>query len=198
MPDDVNELNVPGPPPDPAPPLPDPAPAAIPAPQPRAGIFWWVAISIIVADQITKALVNNAVGYFESKTIIPGFLDLAHVRNEGVAFGLFNSMDLQNKWIFTTFLALLALAGITIYARQIRPSERLARLGLSMILGGAIGNLIDRVRQGYVLDFVDVYFGDWHFWAFNVADAAVFIGAVLVFVDLLLLRSHVSDPVSPR
>lgn len=62
MPDDVNELNVPGPPPDPAPPLPDPvAPAAIPAPQPRAGIFWWVAISIIVADQITKALVNNAV-----------------------------------------------------------------------------------------------------------------------------------------
>ena len=194
MPDDVNELNVPGPPPDPAEPV---VSASIPAPQRRtSGIYWWVAIGIIASDQITKALVNNAIGYFEeSKTIIPGFLDLAHVRNEGVAFGLFNSMDLQNKWVFTTCLALLALAGITIYARQIRPSERLARLGLSMILGGAVGNLIDRVRQGYVLDFVDVYVGDWHFWAFNVADAAVFIGAVLVFVDLLLLRSHASDPV---
>lgn len=173
----------------------DSTPVVVATPARRSGIFWWIPAVIIVADQITKAWANSVVGLFESKTVIPGFLDIAHVRNEGVAFGLFNSLDLQNKWMFTTFLALLALTGITIYARQIRPSERLARLGLSMILGGAIGNLIDRVRQGYVLDFVDVYFGDWHFWAFNVADAAVSIGAVLVFVDLLLLRSHVSDPV---
>jgi signal peptidase II len=73
--------------------------------------------------------------------------------------------------------------------------EWVARIGLACILGGAIGNLIDRVRQGYVLDFVDVYWGTWHFWAFNVADAAISIGAVLVFVDLLLVRSHASDSV---
>ena len=74
-------------------------------------------------------------------------------------------------------------------------SGRVARLGLACILGGAVGNLIDRVRQGYVLDFVDVYWKAWHFWAFNVADAAITIGAILVFVDLLLVKSHASDSV---
>jgi signal peptidase II len=172
----------------------DAVPAPVPAP-PRGRLFWWLTLAIIVADQLVKAWVRQAVELFDSKTLIPGFMDLAHVRNEGVAFGLFNSMDVANKWIFTTALALAALAGITYYARHIRPSERLARVGLSMILGGAIGNLIDRVWAGYVLDFVDIYFGTWHFWAFNVADACISIGAVLVFVDLLLVRSHASDSV---
>ena len=72
---------------------------------------------------------------------------------------------------------------------------RTARVGLSLILGGALGNLIDRFHAGYVLDFVDVYWRGWHFWAFNVADASITIGAVLVFVDLLLVRRHVPHPV---
>jgi signal peptidase II len=173
--------------------VPQVPPAA--APVPRARLFWWLSLTIIAVDQLTKVLVNNAVSLFETRTLIPGLVNLAHVRNEGVAFGLFNEFDLEHKWVFTTLLALGALAGITLYARHIRPEERLARIGLSLILGGAIGNLVDRVRQGYVLDFVDVYVGNWHFWAFNVADAAVSIGAVLVFVDLLFVRAHVPDPV---
>jgi lipoprotein signal peptidase len=112
---------------------------------PRLGVKWWLILLIVTSDQITKALVRNAVPLYDSKTLVPGFVDLAHVRNEGVAFGLFNSMDLPYKWAFTTALALAALLGITYYARHIRPSERLARIGLSMILGGALGNLIDRV-----------------------------------------------------
>jgi signal peptidase II len=158
-------------------------------------LFWWLTVVIIAADQISKALVRSVVALYDSHTVIPGLLDLAHVRNEGVAFGLFNSSDLQHKWILTTGLALAALAGITYYARHIREDERLARIGLSMILGGAIGNLIDRVRNGYVLDFVDVYFRGWHFWAFNVADACITFGALFVFFDLLFVRPHASHSV---
>lgn len=157
--------------------------------------YWWVTLVIVAADQITKALVAAALGLYDSSTIIPGFLDLVHVRNEGVAFGLLNNTNLPYKTAITTVLALTALTGIALYARQLRKEEWVARLGLACILGGAVGNLIDRVRQGYVLDFVDVYWKSWHFWAFNVADAAISIGAILVFIDLLLVKTHAPDPV---
>jgi signal peptidase II len=162
---------------------------------PRAGLLWWLTIAIIGADQITKALVRGSVALFDSRPLVPGFVDLAHVRNEGVAFGLFNASTLPYKWVLTTALALAALTGITYYARHLRGGEKIARIGLSMILGGALGNLIDRLWAGYVLDFVDVYWRGWHFWAFNVADACIFIGAVLVFVDLLLVKPHASHSV---
>ena len=174
-----------------------PAPEAVapPAVQAKAGLFWWLVVVLIIVDQITKALLRVSVPLYDSKTIITGLVDFVHVRNEGVAFGLLNTLDLQNKWVLTTALASAALAGIAYYARHIRPEEKLARIGLSMILGGAIGNLIDRVYAGYVLDFIDVYWGEWHFWAFNVADGSISIGAVLVFVDLLLVKPHASNPV---
>jgi signal peptidase II len=177
----------------------DPAPAA-PSGETttvrRGRILWWVAALVVALDQASKAIIHAWLPLYDSVTGIPGVLDITHVRNEGVAFGLFNTYDLPYKAVMTTALALLALAGITYYARHLRPHEWLARTGLSLILGGAIGNLIDRVTMGYVLDFVDVYWGDWHFWAFNVADASITIGAVLVFADLLFVnRQHVSNPV---
>ena len=180
--------------------MPEPAEVQAPAEPTAVSIarpprYWWVTISIVALDQITKGLVSAALGLYDSKTIIPGFLDLVHVRNEGVAFGLLNTTELPYKTAITTILAVTALAGIALYARQLQEREWVARLGLACILGGAVGNLIDRVRQGYVLDFVDVYWKSWHFWAFNVADAAITIGAVLVFVDLLLVRTHASDSV---
>ena len=161
----------------------------------RVSRYWWVTAVLIVVDQITKALVHQAVGLYETIAVIPGFFDLVHVRNEGVAFGLLNDADLGFKAVITSALAVAALLGIIWYARQLQAHERLARLGVAGILGGAIGNLIDRVRLGYVLDFVDVYWGTWHFWAFNVADASITIGAILVMTDLLLVKQHASDPV---
>jgi len=170
--------------------------ASIPAAEPpRPGIRWWLVVAIIAADALTKMLVRGSVALFDSRPLIPGLVDLAHVRNEGLAFGLLNATNLPYKWVLTTALALAALVGITLYARHIDPRERIARIGLSMILGGALGNLMDRLFTGYVLDFVDVYVRGWHFWAFNVADAAISIGAVLVFVDLLLVRPHASHSV---
>lgn len=161
----------------------------------RIPLLVWCVVAIVVADQITKAMVFAAIGPYDSVTVIPGFFDLVHVRNEGVAFGLFNSLDVPYKRLLTAAMAVAALVGITLYARMIEPHERLARAGMACIFGGAIGNLIDRVRQGYVLDFVDLYWGTWHFWAFNVADAAITVGAILVFADLLLVRKHVPNPV---
>jgi signal peptidase II len=112
-----------------------------------------------------------------------------------VAFGFLNNLDPAYQKFVTSLLALTALVGIAYYARLVRPEEWLARLGLSVILGGALGNLIDRLRQGFVTDFVDVYWSTWHFWAFNVADASITIGAILVFADLLLVSRHASHPV---
>jgi signal peptidase II len=157
--------------------------------------YVWIALALVVADQFTKWLVFRSLGPYDTISVIPGFFDLVHVRNEGVAFGLLNNADLPFKAVITTTLAVAALLGIGLYARQLQPHERIARLGLACILGGAIGNLIDRVRQGYVLDFVDIYWNSWHFWAFNIADASITIGAILVFADLLLVKQHASDPV---
>ena len=154
-----------------------------------------VAAVIVVLDQATKALVDASIPLYESVTIIPGFLDLTHVRNTGAAFGLLNTTDLPYKGLVMTAMALVAIAAIGAYGATLRPHENIARAGLALVLGGALGNLIDRARQGYVLDFVDVYSGNWHFWAFNVADAAISVGAVLVIFDLLGLRRHASTTV---
>ena len=155
----------------------------------------WLPLAILALDQITKELVRRGLDLHESATVVPGLLDFTHVRNEGVAFGFLNAYNLPYKTAVTTGLAFIALAGIAWYARSIGRGEWIARLGLSMILGGAVGNLIDRLTQGSVVDFVDVYWDAWHFWAFNVADASITIGAVLVFVELLLVNRHASDPV---
>jgi signal peptidase II len=162
------------------------------------GLSWGIVAATIGLDQVTKALVAALLPVYDSRTLIPNLVELVHVHNAGVAFGLLNSTDQPGRGLLTTALALLALAGIAYYARHIRPEERLARIGLSLILGGAVGNLIDRLRQGYVVDFVDVYWQDWHFWAFNVADAAITIGASLVFVEVIFFSRHASHPVSDR
>lgn len=176
---------------------PEPVPAAgtDAAARPRVrALLWWLAAAIVAADQITKVLVQQLIPLFGSVTVVPGLLDLVHIHNAGVAFGFMNDLEHPLRSAFTTLLALAALAAIAYYARQVQPEERLARTGLSLVLGGAIGNLIDRVRLGYVVDFIDAYRGDWHFWAFNVADAAISCGAVLIFAELFLAGRHASHP----
>jgi len=153
-------------------------------------IYWWLSFAAILVDQVAKAMVSAWLPIYESRSIIPGFFDVIHVHNEGVAFGLLNEPQIPYKGWLTTALAMLALVGIGFYARHVRPEERMARVGLSLILGGAIGNLADRLRQNYVVDFMDVYWRGWHFWAFNIADACITVGAILVFIDLLFVTRH--------
>ena len=151
---------------------------------------------IIVLDQITKVLVRQSIALGESRTIIAGFLDLTHVQNTGAAFGLLNSVDFPYKAWIMIVVASVALIAIAAYGTQLGFHDRIARLGLALILGGAFGNLLDRAIIGHVTDFVDVYWGVSHFWAFNVADAAINIGAALVLLDMIGLgRRHASDTV---
>jgi signal peptidase II len=154
-------------------------------------------LGVIVFDQITKEIVRRLLPIqSEPVQIIPGLLDLTHVQNTGAAFGLMNSSDFAYKPLIMIGIAAVALVAIAAYATQLGFHERLARTGLSLILGGAFGNLIDRALFGHVVDFVDVYWGTSHFWAFNIADAAISIGAILVLLDMIGLgRRHASDPV---
>jgi signal peptidase II len=148
--------------------------------------FEWPLIAlVVVADQLTKLWVVLELGLHESVPVVRGLLDLTHVRNTGAAFGFLNTADFAGKPIVIAVVALGALVGVSLYASQLPPTHWLARLGLALILGGAAGNLIDRLRQGYVVDFVDAYWGDWHFWAFNVADAAISVGVAIIILDLL-------------
>ena len=152
--------------------------------------------TIVVVDQLSKFLVRTAIPLYSKKSIIPNLLDFTHVQNTGAAFGLLNAADFPYKSALMIGIATLALVAISLYARQLGHEEKLSRYGLALILGGAFGNLIDRAFAGYVVDFVDVYWGDAHFWAFNVADAAISIGAVLVLLEMLGIgRHHASRPV---
>jgi len=144
-----------------------------------------VAVTVVVLDQITKAMVRPALTLHESRSVIPGFLDLTRVHNTGAAFGMLNYVDFPFKTVVLSLVAAVALGGVAWYAATVPLGDRLARIGIAGVLGGAIGNLIDRATSGYVLDFVDAYWGDWHFWAFNVADAAITIGVIFMILDIL-------------
>jgi signal peptidase II len=150
---------------------------------------------VVAIDQLTKAIIRMVLPLGESRRIIPEFLDLTHVHNTGAAFGLLNAADFPYKPMVMIAIAAIALVAIAAYATQLGFHERMARFGLALILGGAFGNLIDRAIAGYVVDFVDVYWGSTHFWAFNVADSAITIGAILVLLDMIGIgRRHASNP----
>jgi signal peptidase II len=152
----------------------------------------WLPAVIVVLDQITKAIVRRVLPLHASVTIVPGFMDFTHVQNTGAAFGILNASEFPLKTVLISAIAVAALIGVAMYAASLSRDEVAARAGLALIIGGAAGNLLDRVLAGYVIDFVDVYWRDYHFWAFNVADSAITIGAVVMILDMLGAGAHVS------
>ncbi len=142
-------------------------------------------LGIVVLDQVTKAVVRSRFGLYDSLAVIPGFFSITRVHNTGAAFGMLNGTDLPMKTLILALVATGALIGLALYAASLPADQRITRFGLALIIGGAAGNLIDRITLGYVVDFVDVYAGTWHFWAFNVADAAITAGVTLMILDLL-------------
>ena len=148
-------------------------------------VFIWIAVIVILVDQAVKAAVRPRLGLFDSVTIIPGFFSLTRVHNTGAAFGLLNAIDIPFKTAVMALVQTTALVGLAAYAATLAPGQQLTRVGLSFVIGGAVGNLIDRVYAGYVLDFFDFYWRGWHFWAFNIADASITIGVALMILDLL-------------
>ena len=130
-------------------------------------------------------MVKARLSLHESATVIPGFFDLTHVQNTGAAFGMLDNVDFAYKAVVMVLVAIVALGAVAAYALTLPSEQRIARYGLALILGGAVGNLIDRATMGYVVDFVDVYWRGVHFWAFNVADSAITVGVGLMLLDVL-------------
>lgn len=155
----------------------------------------WVAALIVLLDQVTKAIVRRRFELHDSIEVVPGFFSLTRVHNTGAAFGMLNDVDFPFKSVVLMLVASAALAGVALYAAMLPPAQWMARIGLAFILGGAAGNLIDRLTVGYVVDFFDVFWRGWHFWAFNVADAAITVGVSLMILDLLGLGTRVSRAV---
>jgi signal peptidase II len=164
-----------------------------PAPARRLEI--WLPIVIVALDQLSKAIVRATLPLHANREIVPGFLDFTHIRNTGAAFGILNAVDFPLKTVVIAVIATTALIGVGLYAASLAHHQLVARIGLALIIGGAAGNLLDRIIAGSVVDFVDVYWQSHHFWAFNVADSAITIGVAIMILDMLDVRTHVSKAV---
>jgi signal peptidase II len=152
----------------------------------------WLPLLVVAIDQLTKAIVRATLPLHASVTVVPGLVDFTHVRNTGAAFGILNSSDFPFKTVLIAVIATAALIGVGVYAASLAHHQIVARIGLALIIGGAAGNLLDRLVVGSVVDFVDVYWRTYHFWAFNVADSAITIGVGIMMLDLAGIGTHVS------
>jgi signal peptidase II len=144
--------------------------------------------AILALDQATKVLAASRLSPGQSIEIIPGLLHLTLVRNTGMAFGLLSDFDLPFKTLLMTLLSLVALGAVVYYALRTPRGHTMTHAGLIFILGGALGNIADRARLGYVIDFIDLFFRDAHWPAFNVADSSICVGVGLLLLDSL--RGH--------
>lgn len=148
-----------------------------------------IAVLVVILDQLTKLWIQDHMVLYTTRTVIPGFFNVVHVLNRGAAFGFLNRSDIQ--WQTYFFFAATALAVLIIFhlLRMARDDDKLLVTGLGLILGGAVGNLIDRIKTGEVVDFLDFYWKTYHWPAFNVADIAIFLGSLgLVFAFYRLRR----------
>lgn len=155
--------------------------------------WFWMAFAVVVADQLSKTAVLRLTPENFSRPVIPGLFNLVHTRNRGVAFGLFS--DHNSAWFTAGLVAFAVLAmGVLVWLLTTgRAGHRASRIGLALILGGAAGNLADRLAHGSVVDFLEFFVGSFHWPAFNLADSAITIGAGLVILELILTRHHVQS-----
>jgi signal peptidase II len=152
----------------------------------RDYIFFIItALVVVIIDQLSKIAVAGSIRYYESIPIIDGFLNLVHVRNRGMAFGLMNRPDEQLSLYFLISATVIAIILLILWFNSLKGGSRGLIFGLSLILGGAIGNLIDRLRLKEVVDFIDFFIGKYHWPAFNVADSAITVGVFWIVINVV-------------
>ena len=144
----------------------------------------WLSLLVVLLDQLTKFWVTASMQLYEAIAVIP-FFNLFYVRNEGAAFSFLSDAGGWQRWFFVALSAIASIA-ITVWLARLPSRERLQAVGWSLVLGGAVGNLIDRVIFGYVIDFLDVYYQTYHWPAFNIADSAITIGVAVLLIDTFL------------
>lgn len=150
----------------------------------QSALLWlWLSLLVVVLDQVTKLWVASSLQYNVPVAVLPGF-DLRLLHNEGAAWSFLATAGGWQRW-FLTVLAIVVSIILVVWLSRIKQRYCLLAVALALVLGGAIGNVIDRVIYGYVIDFIDVYYQSWHWPAFNLADSAISLGAIILIIDAL-------------
>ena len=151
-------------------------------------IFLALAAGVLVLDQVTKAAVSTTLKMYEIRPVLPGFFNLTRVHNTGAAFGLLAGQASPVRTFFFLTVSFLALGVVLWMLLHLPPDQKVELVALSLIFGGALGNVIDRARLGEVVDFIDVYYRGYHWPAFNVADSAITVGVILLLYRLVFAK----------
>ena len=141
----------------------------------------WLSLLTLLLDQGSKLAVSSSMRLYESIVVFPYF-DLTYVHNTGAAFSFLSDAGGWQRWLFAA-LAIIISAVLSVWLARLKKHETLLAIALALVLGGAIGNLIDRLAYGYVIDFFDVYYNNWHWPAFNIADSAISVGVFLLLLE---------------
>lgn len=143
----------------------------------------WLSVLVIALDLSTKSIASHYLVLKQSVAVFPGF-NWTLMHNTGAAFSFLSEQSGWQRWFFS-FIAITVSAGIGIWLKRLRSNQVWLAAGLALILGGALGNVWDRITLGYVVDFIEVYYGRWFWPAFNVADSAITVGAAIIIIDSL-------------
>ncbi|MCK5191485.1 MAG: signal peptidase II [Methylococcales bacterium] len=152
----------------------------------------WLSVIALILDQWSKIAVDSSMRLYESIALFPGF-NLTYVHNTGAAFSLLSEAGGWQRWFFA-ILAFVISVVLTIWLYRLKNHETLLAVALALVLGGAIGNLIDRLAYGYVIDFLDVYYQSWHWPAFNIADSAISVGVFLMLLESFGVGTKPAEP----
>ena len=152
----------------------------------KRGNYLWISLGVLLLDQLTKLAVVQKFTHDSAISVIPGFFRLVRVENRGIAFGMFSDSPSAFTSIVLVLVSVAAIALVGFLLWQNPPSASRTCVGLTLILGGAAGNLLDRLARGHVVDFLDFYVGSYHWPAFNIADSAICLGAATLLWDLLM------------
>lgn len=153
--------------------------------------YYWISVLVIVLDQITKYIADNSLDYRVPVDVMPS-LNMTLVYNQGAAFSFLSDAGGWQRWFFMA-LSLIVSIVLIIWLRAVDKHQSYLAWGLALILGGAVGNLIDRSLYGYVIDFIDVYYRSWHWPAFNIADSAIVLGAGLLILDMFTHKQQSNE-----
>jgi len=149
----------------------------------KALVWIWLSLLVVILDQVTKVWVSASLALHQSIVVLP-FFNLTLLHNEGAAWSILANAGGWQRW-FLSGVAILISGAIVIWLSRLKRQQWLLACALALILGGAVGNVIDRVIYGYVIDFLDVYYQQWHYPIFNIADSAISVGAVMLLIDTL-------------
>jgi signal peptidase II len=151
------------------------------------------AALVLALDRLSKWVIETNVSFLDTRRVIPGFFDIVRSENRGVAFGFFNDSTSEWRTLVLVLLSVAAVIGVSVLLWRPERLDRLSRWGFALILGGAAGNVVDRILYGRVTDFLLFYIGDYQWPAFNVADSAIVVGSILLALGLLRPRPQAAN-----